>query len=93
MDENLWSALNGCCAEFSFLRVERPWLGLRALMHELQDFRQHHRYDQPQAAANATVAVAAVNATVAATAANMTVAATVANTILAASGANTTMAG
>lgn len=34
-EDNIWGEA-GCCAEFTFLHVERHWLGLKALMHELK---------------------------------------------------------
>lgn len=38
-EDNIWGE-SGCCAEFTFLHVERHWLGLKALMHELRAEQQ-----------------------------------------------------
>eukprot|EP00878_Enallax_costatus_P019727 GHUV01020820.1.p1 GENE.GHUV01020820.1~~GHUV01020820.1.p1 ORF type:complete len:260 (+),score=54.85 GHUV01020820.1:230-1009(+) len=40
-EDNIWGEA-GCCAEFTFLHVERHWLGLKALMHELRAEQRGH---------------------------------------------------
>ena len=40
-EDNVWGEA-GCCAEFTFLHVERHWLGLKALMHELKAVQRGH---------------------------------------------------
>eukprot|EP00879_Flechtneria_rotunda_P001331 GHRR01001481.1.p1 GENE.GHRR01001481.1~~GHRR01001481.1.p1 ORF type:complete len:390 (+),score=80.39 GHRR01001481.1:272-1441(+) len=40
-EDNIWGEA-GCCSEFTLLLVERQWLGMRAMLHEVRLWEHQH---------------------------------------------------